>query len=123
MKVILMNLKTLFLKAPVLQMLLRKHPIIENTHFFTHTPTSPTHIRAHLSTHTCGGCGIHQTQGLTWALLALGLSLCMDRPIYHVIWCGEWTGHYQQSAIDPRLGPQLLFICRPQLAPSINERN
>lgn len=86
----------------------------------THTHT---HQQAHTYVHTHGGCDIQKTQGLTWALLALGLSQCMDRPIYHVIWWREWTGHYQQSAIDPRLGPLLLFICSPRLAPSINERN
>lgn len=52
----------------------------------------------------------------------LGLSVYMNWTICHVI-CGEWTGHYQQSAIDPRLRPRLLFICNTGLAPSINERN
>lgn len=95
-----------------------EHTTIENTHLYTNPD-----MHSHTSTHTHGGCDIPKMQGLTWALLTLGLSLCMDRPIYHVIWWGEWTGHYQQSAIDPRLGPLLLFICSPRLAPSINERN
>lgn len=98
-----------------------KYTIIEmHTCIVSHTCTLS---QTHQNTHTQGGCDIQKTQGLTWALLALGLSLCMDRPIYHVIWWGEWTGHYQQSAIDPCLGPLLLFICSPRLAPSINERN